>query len=368
MYFLLASASGVLLALSFPKFGHPAFGWIALAPLLLAVAGPPRARARAFFLGLTTGIVYFVGTLYWITRVMVVYGGFQPWVAVLLNAALIAYLALFPATFAAIVARLTTVFGWRGVMAAPFVWVATELGRTYVLTGFPWVLLGYSQATVLPIAQLASLFGVYGVSALVASVSAAAVLARRILPAVVAGVLVVGTATWGTLRIRSGTLTRSGEAVRIGLVQGNIARELGLSRVAAQVLARRGHHSPQLARDFLTGADSHDPTLLNDAAEACRLILAHIERRPVDGIVHDPESRLLARFSSRPFGLDWPRTNMGDTPAVSLPLGNRLKCGPGCGHRLFHLFLHEQAGDGHETKPGFAAFQRRFNQGRFVAA
>ena len=58
-------------------------------------------------------------------------------------------------------------------MAAPLVWVATELGRTYIFTGFPWVLLGYSQATVLPIAQLASLFGVYGVSMLVAAVSAA---------------------------------------------------------------------------------------------------------------------------------------------------------------------------------------------------
>ena len=67
-------------------------------------------------------------------------------------------------------------FGWRGVIAAPLVWVATELGRTHLLTGFPWVLLGYSQATVLPIAQVASLFGVFGVSALVASVSAAAAL------------------------------------------------------------------------------------------------------------------------------------------------------------------------------------------------
>ena len=53
-------------------------------------------------------------------------------------------------------------------MAAPLVWVATELGRTHLFSGFPWVLLGYSQVTVLPIAQLASVFGVYGVSALVA--------------------------------------------------------------------------------------------------------------------------------------------------------------------------------------------------------
>ena len=59
-------------------------------------------------------------------------------------------------------------------MAAPLVWVTTELGRTHLFSGFPWVLLGYSQVTVLPIAQLASLFGVYGVSAFVVTVNAAA--------------------------------------------------------------------------------------------------------------------------------------------------------------------------------------------------
>ncbi|HEX6714070.1 MAG TPA: single-stranded-DNA-specific exonuclease RecJ [Thermoleophilaceae bacterium] len=57
-----------------------------------------------------------------------------------------------------------------------------------------------------------------------------------------------------------------------------IARELGLSRPAAQVLARRGHDTPELARSFMRAADSHDPTLLNDAAEASRTILAHIAR------------------------------------------------------------------------------------------
>ena len=57
-----------------------------------------------------------------------------------------------------------------------------------------------------------------------------------------------------------------------------IGRELGLSRVAAQVLARRGHDTPELARSFMRAGDSHNPTLLNDAAEACRLILSHVER------------------------------------------------------------------------------------------
>ena len=57
-----------------------------------------------------------------------------------------------------------------------------------------------------------------------------------------------------------------------------IGRELGLSRVAAQVLARRGHDTPELAGAFMRAGDSHDPGLLNDVAEACRLILDHVAR------------------------------------------------------------------------------------------
>src|SRR5206468_3353352 len=195
--FALATASGVLLTLSFPKFGHPAFAWIALAPLLVAISSrqafltgglePHESLSliRAFALGLTTGIVYFTGTLYWITRTLAVYGDLQGWVAVLVNAVLIAYLALFPTIFAVVMRRLVFSYGARALAAAPLVWVTTELGRTYLFTGFPWVLLGYSQVTMLPIAQLASVFGVYGVSALVASVSAAAalVVAGRVGPA-----------------------------------------------------------------------------------------------------------------------------------------------------------------------------------------
>ena len=119
--------SGALFVLSFPKFGHPAFGWIALTPLLVALQG--AALRRAFLLGLITGVIYFTGTLYWITRVMAVYGGLQTWVAVLINGALIAYLALFPALFALFMRRIVMAYGRAALMAAPVVWVATELGE-----------------------------------------------------------------------------------------------------------------------------------------------------------------------------------------------------------------------------------------------
>ena len=100
---------------------------------------------RAFALGLIAGGVYFTGTLYWITRVMMVYGGLQPWVAALVNAALIAYLALFPAVFAMVMRRLLAANGRAAMLAVPFAWTATELGRAHLFTGFPWVLLGTAR-------------------------------------------------------------------------------------------------------------------------------------------------------------------------------------------------------------------------------
>jgi apolipoprotein N-acyltransferase len=229
--FVLAVLSGVLLALSFPKFGHPAFAWIALAPLLVAVARRAHPRRRAFTLGLVTGLVYFAGTLYWLVETMTTFGGLPTWQAVIAAAILIAYLSLFPACFGMIQAHLTRTAGRRALFLAPAVWVAGEMGRTYVLDGFPWELLGYSQASVLPIAQLASVVGVYGLSAFIVMVSATTAYAtleksrRRWTAVVVTAVLVFGAGMWGVFRVRSGTLTSSGAPIRVAVIQGNVPVE-----------------------------------------------------------------------------------------------------------------------------------------------
>jgi apolipoprotein N-acyltransferase len=184
----------------------------------------------AFRLGFVTGVVYFAGSVYWVTHVMTLYGGLQTSVGVLVNAAMVATLALFPAMCAAIMFRLVARTGPFAMMALPIVWVTTELGRTYMPhIGFPWVLLGYSQASVLPVAQLASLVGVYGVSMLVAAVNAALVVIvigppdrRRFVPAAAMLAVVLGIALWGSVRLSRGELTNAGQPVRVGLVQGNV--------------------------------------------------------------------------------------------------------------------------------------------------
>jgi apolipoprotein N-acyltransferase len=217
--------------------------WVALTPLLLALYRAPAAAARTpglgfphvlrrgFLLGLTTGIVYFTGTLYWITDVMVTFGGLNRLVALLVNAALVLFMALYPGVFGLVVARLAASVGGSAMALAPAVWVASELARGTLFGGFPWVLLGYSQVTVLPIAQLASVFGVLGVSGVVAGVGAAlagAVLLRgwqRIVPVGAAFATVLAVAVWGAARLDANTLASSGEVIRVGLVQGNVPQE-----------------------------------------------------------------------------------------------------------------------------------------------
>ncbi len=103
-----------------------------------------------------TGAVYFAGTLYWLVETMTTFGGLPVPLAVFAAAVLVAYLSLFPAAFAVIQARLHRALGLRALALVPPIWVTTELGRHYVWDGFPWELLGYSQVTTLPIAQMAS--------------------------------------------------------------------------------------------------------------------------------------------------------------------------------------------------------------------
>lgn len=253
---------------------------------------------------------------------MVVYGNLSGFVAVLVNAALIAYLSLFPVIFAMVMARLTTVGGERALLFAPLVWVATELGRTHLFTGFPWVLVGYSQVTVLPVAQLASLLGVYGVSALVVSVSAAVAVAaiaqgrsRAYVPVATTLAAVVCIAIWGSVRVRQAELTKSGAAVRVGLLQGNVDQaDKWNDQRAAEIFRRYLEMSRQAAAEganFIVWPESATPYPFGDDPIATEQIRALARQTGVpillgsDQLERGPAAKYYnAAFMVRPDGTD----------------------------------------------------------------
>lgn len=192
---------------------------------------PGQPSVRALSLGLVAGGVYFVGTIYWVGGVVAEFGGLVTPLALTTMLLLAIYLAFFPAVSAVIISKAITHLGTRALLLAPGPWVATEFLRGELFGGFPWVPLGNSQIEVLSVLQLASVFGVYGISALLVFISALIALAilgnskERIISITIAIVLVGSIVTWGGLRISEESLVREGKSLRVGLVQGNISQE-----------------------------------------------------------------------------------------------------------------------------------------------
>jgi len=176
-------------------------------------------------------VVHFAFTVSWVVEVMNLHGGLPVPVAWAVMLLLASYLALYPALCAVLTARAIRLYGVSGLWLAPAFWVATEWMRGWVGGGFPWALLGTSQATLTPVIQLASVTGVFGVSALVALVSAAAAItvlsqqrADR-LAAVGVGILLAIVTVLGALRVTGNALVTRGPVVKVGLLQGNVEQD-----------------------------------------------------------------------------------------------------------------------------------------------
>lgn len=171
----LAAASGLLLVVSFPRLSWEYVAWIALAPLIFAVAGARVTRRHAFGLGWVTGLVFTFLAENWIAHSMTVYGGLLTIVAYLVALLFASILALFPALFAAALSELHSRIGLWAVAFAPLLWVATEWLRP-VVTGVTWNALGVSQYEHYAVARLSQYGGVYLVSWVVAAGSSLLVL------------------------------------------------------------------------------------------------------------------------------------------------------------------------------------------------
>ncbi|HEX8814435.1 MAG TPA: apolipoprotein N-acyltransferase [Terriglobales bacterium] len=194
--------------------------WIALAPLLVALlrTRPPQTLQlreaikllpatplQGFVLGYACGILWYAGTCYWIFSVMHQYGELNTPAAFGILILFCLYLGLYHGAFGLLISLLARGErpGRMPLLMAPAAWVAVELARTRI-TGFPWDLLGITQVDNIPMARLATVAGVYGLSFEVMLVNvaiAAAFLIRwpkrkPLLMAWAAAVVVLQSARW----------------------------------------------------------------------------------------------------------------------------------------------------------------------------
>ncbi|MCI0548138.1 MAG: apolipoprotein N-acyltransferase [Candidatus Rokubacteria bacterium] len=230
---LLLVTSGVLGALAFPSTDWWLFAWVWLAPTLwLATWRTPRGALAD---GWLAGTVFFLVLLRWLDHTFRHFS-LIPWPLTWLPiAALAAYCGLYLGATAAAVAWLRRRIGAGPALAtAPALWVAGEWLRGWLMGGFPWGLLGYSQHSVLPVIQIAEITGVYGVSfVLVATSAALAGLAalgprRGAAGALGAAALVAGTVSFGGIALDTPPRTGEAEAprIRVSVIQPSIDQSI----------------------------------------------------------------------------------------------------------------------------------------------
>jgi apolipoprotein N-acyltransferase len=236
--YLLAIGAGLLLTAAFPKISIAGFAWVA--PALMIAAAYGKCGGDAFRVGYVAGLAHFLSSLYWLLLIPVTGYPILGWIA------LGAYVALYPAIWVWLVnwwgerPREPEQTSWAGrtlwSLAGAAVWVALEMVRGRLFSGFPWNPLGASQYQLVPLIQIASVTGVYGVSFLVVWISLSLFSAGRMIfrrptlrmawQAEIALPLIVVVAlfVFGFARING--QNPSGATVRITLIQPSIPQTL----------------------------------------------------------------------------------------------------------------------------------------------
>ena len=227
----LSLIAGCLLPLAFAPFDF--FPAAIVAPALLFLVWLDAPRRRALRRGYLFGIGMFGVGVNWVFVSMYEFGGVSLALSLFLTSLLIAFLALFPALMGYVLARFFDKSGdtsqiWRLAVIFPAAWVMFEWIRGWFLTGFPWLNLGYSQLDT-PLAGLAPVLGVYGISlavALTAGWLLLFILGKNLRQRMVWGSAVLGLWIIAGF-LHSITWTQPvGKPIRVTLLQGDIPQDL----------------------------------------------------------------------------------------------------------------------------------------------
>lgn len=240
---------------------------VTLAAALALWRRAPASRAAALR-GFLFGCGMFLAGVSWVYVSMHQFGAMPPALAALATVLFCAFLAVFPAAAAGLIFRLRGGGIWRDCLIAASAWTLSEWLRGWVLTGFPWLALGYSQSPPSPLAGFAPLAGIYGLSflgVLIASLLATAFQARRNALWAVSVVAVLAACGLGLAHV-SWTSPKP-QTLTVSLLQGNIEQSL---KWRPELLSQSLDTYLQLARDhparLVVLPETALPTTLDDVA------------------------------------------------------------------------------------------------------
>lgn len=169
--FILLFSAGCLITLSLAPFHLWALALLAMAALHTAwqTASPRQAlwRGFAFALGLQ------LSGNFWIYVSIHDHGGASMFLASIMTLGLCAFLASWVMPLGYCYVRFIRNKPFGDTLGFAAIWILSEWLKTWLLTGFPWLFLGYSQLNA-PLHSWAPVIGTFGISLIIAYTAAVA--------------------------------------------------------------------------------------------------------------------------------------------------------------------------------------------------
>mgnify|MGYP001187887831 FL=1 len=289
-----AALSGFVYPLAFAPFD---LFWLAPVTIAVLFAGWAKASARqAALQGFVFGLGMALAGVSWIYVSLSEFGNMPAPLAggaVLIFAAL---MALYPTAVGLLQAHLGPASpAVRAVLVIPVLWVLGEWLRGNLMSGFPWLYLGYSQVDT-PLAGLLPIVGTLGLSLWLALAVGALVSffycvgRTRVLPV---GVL-LALCVCAVLARMPAFVTPAGEPLNVALVQHNVSlSDKWQSHNASNIASAYLQDSEALfGADLIVWPEAALPAYLDEIASA---FLARLEDHPADFLIG-----ALARESLEP--------------------------------------------------------------------
>ena len=160
----MSSFAGALFLLAFAPFDVSILAAVSIGYLfILCLTQPPKIVIQCFF---CFGLILFVLGLYWLYISIHTVSGGPIWLAILLIVILSVFMALYYALAGYLISISYTKFQSQSLtllIIAPSIWVLIEWLRGWLLSGFPWFSVGYSQTNTY-LSNWAPIGGIYMVS------------------------------------------------------------------------------------------------------------------------------------------------------------------------------------------------------------
>lgn len=211
--------SGASLTLAFAPFNM----WLLTLPALaLAVRQIIKLKHQTFLAGWLFGMGWFGAGISWVHVSIADFGGLPLIASIALMVALCGYLSLYPALAFKLTSKYFAPRLWP--LALPFFWVFAEWLRSWMLTGFPWLSLGYSQLYS-PLAGFVPLIGETGVTALIVIVASSIALINNKRTLASASLITMCLFICGFV-LKQHDWVSPKHTYSVGMAQGNIAQSL----------------------------------------------------------------------------------------------------------------------------------------------